>query len=644
MKKITKIKLHNFRAFFGSDYQLSLPAGENVLIYGENGSGKSSIYNALKDFFGSSDKPALQFWRNSYADGTGDGSVGVVFSEFPQTNPITPDDIFDFNTVAATRTADTCSYIKKANKGRAFLSYQELVRSYLAEKNNIGNPNLYELIIEGLLENHTLNGPNITGKTIKERWAEINTGLNINSARFKDFRVAKNALPGFEQDLITILTPILLRLNQYLDTYFKNNLQVDVEELTVRTFKFSTGKGWYVNKHFRLKVDLFNDTVNNGYHNLLNEARLSAIAICLYLAAIKTSPQPDDYKIIFLDDIFIGLDTSNRIPLLELIKAEFPDHQIFVSTYDRFWYETAVRWFNVHMQEQWKFYEVFVHKGEHTAGKIFDKPILTNYDSNFAKGEAALKNEIKPDYPSAANNFRKYAEELLTDKNLIPEQENRNQFATFSDEYGELTKGYKLTQIVENAIHFVRTTYQDDSLLLELKGYLNTLLHPLSHFELASPVYKGELLRIENCLINLVPFLEQIKGNYKAVAVPLKKMRLNFTVSATVIRRYHIVRVPQLYIVNDGAGNLRFSDCECYTPNVSTETIGVVTTNQKCDFKQNPGSFKFNSLSTACVSLRNADILVPAYSTIAVIPDFIDAFEYADDLGVWQPLRTLLIW
>jgi len=339
-----------------------------------------------------------------------------------------------------------------------------------------------------------------------------------------------------------------------------------------------------------------------------------------------------------------SLDTSNRIPLLELIKAEFPDHQIFVSTYDRFWYETAVRWFNVHMKEQWKYYEIFVHKGEHTAGKTFDKPILTNYDSNFAKGEAALKNEIKPDYPSAANNFRKYAEELLTDKNLIPEQENRNQFATFSDEYGELTKGYKLTQIVENAIHFVRTTYQNDSLLLELKGYLNTLLHPLSHFELASPVYKGELLRIENCLINLVPFLEQIKGNYKAVAVPLKKMRLNFTVSATVIRRYHIVRVPQLYIVNDGAGNLRFSDCECYTPNVSTETIGVVTTNQKCDFKQNPGSFKFNSLSTACTSLRNADILVPAYSTIAVIPDFIDAFEYADDLGVWQPLRALLIW
>ena len=45
-----------------------MSTGENVLIYGENGSGKSSIYNALKDFFESSDKPALQFWRNSYAD------------------------------------------------------------------------------------------------------------------------------------------------------------------------------------------------------------------------------------------------------------------------------------------------------------------------------------------------------------------------------------------------------------------------------------------------------------------------------------------------------------------------------------------------------------------------------------------------
>lgn len=644
MKKITSIKLHNFRAFYGNNYQLTMPQGENVLIYGENGSGKSSIYNALKDFFESSDKPNLQFWRNIYADATGDGAVAVSFSEFPQTNPATPDDVFDFNNVIAHRTAQTSNYIRRANKARAFLSYQELVRSYLAEKNNVGNPNLYELVIETLLANHILIGSESIGKTVAVRWAEIKKGLDINSARFKDFKKAKNELVGFEQDLIAILTPILINLNYYLDTYFNNNLVVDVEELTVRTYKFATGKGWYVNKNFRLKVNLFNETVNNGYHNLLNEARLSAVAICLYLAAIKKSPQPDLYKIIFLDDVFIGLDTSNRIPLLELIKTEFPEHQVFISTYDRFWYETAVRWFNVHNKDKWKYYEIFIHQAEHLPTKIFDKPIVTIHKSNFAKAQDALKNRVKPDYPSAANNFRKYAEELLTDKYLIPEHENRNQLTPLADFYGELTLAYKLTQIVDNAIHFLNSIHQDASLLIDLKSHLSTLLHPLSHFELSAPVYKGELERIENCLVRLAPFLVSIKVNYKPVAAPLKKIRINFIVSPNVTRRYLIVAVPQLYIVNDGAGNLQFSICDCYTPNVATETVGAVTVNQKCDHKQNPTMFRFNSLANACETLRNADIVTPAYVSIPIIADYIDNIEFEETPNNFVPLRNLLVW
>lgn len=644
MKKITSIKLHNFRAFYGNNYQLTMPQGENVLIYGENGSGKSSIYNALKDFFESSDKPNLQFWRNVYADATGYGAVEVSFSEFPQTIPPTSDDVFDFNNVIAQRTAHTSNYIKRANKARAFLSYQELVKSYLAPNDDLRNPNLYELIIETLLANHTLQGPESIGQTIEERWAVINNGLVINSARFARFRTSKASLPGFETDLIQVLTPILQETNRYLTAYFKNNIIIDSDALSVRVSKIPNGSGWKLDRLFRLKVNLFADDVNNGYQNRLNEARLSAFAICLYLAAIKKSPQPDLYKIIFLDDVFIGLDTSNRIPLLELIKTEFPEHQVFISTYDRFWYETAVRWFNVHNKDQWKYYEIFIHQAEHLPTKIFDKPIVTIHKSNFAKAQDALKNRVKPDYPSAANNFRKYAEELLTDKNLIPEHENRNQLAPLADFYGDLTLAYKLTQIVDNAIHFLNSIHQDASLLIDLKSHLSTLLHPLSHFELSAPIYKGELERIENCLVRLAPFLVSIKVNYKPVAVPLKKIRINFIVSPNVTRRYLIVAVPQLYIVNDGAGNLQFSICDCYTPNVATETVGTVTVNQKCDHKQNPTMFRFNSLANACETLRNADIVTPAYATIPLIADYIDNIEFEETPNNFVPLRNLLVW
>ena len=51
--KIKNIKLKNYRAFYG-EYNIDVD-GKNLLIYGENGSGKSSLYYALRDFFEASE-------------------------------------------------------------------------------------------------------------------------------------------------------------------------------------------------------------------------------------------------------------------------------------------------------------------------------------------------------------------------------------------------------------------------------------------------------------------------------------------------------------------------------------------------------------------------------------------------------------
>ena len=53
--RITKIEIKNFRAFYG-EYLIDLyKAGKNLLVYGENGSGKTSLYQALKFFLESSE-------------------------------------------------------------------------------------------------------------------------------------------------------------------------------------------------------------------------------------------------------------------------------------------------------------------------------------------------------------------------------------------------------------------------------------------------------------------------------------------------------------------------------------------------------------------------------------------------------------
>jgi len=50
--RIQTIEITNYKAFLGT-HKIAV-GGKNVFIYGENGSGKSSLYYALKDFFQSS--------------------------------------------------------------------------------------------------------------------------------------------------------------------------------------------------------------------------------------------------------------------------------------------------------------------------------------------------------------------------------------------------------------------------------------------------------------------------------------------------------------------------------------------------------------------------------------------------------------
>lgn len=47
--RLTGIRIENYRAFRGS-FELQLPRGENALLYGENGAGKSSLYHSVRDF------------------------------------------------------------------------------------------------------------------------------------------------------------------------------------------------------------------------------------------------------------------------------------------------------------------------------------------------------------------------------------------------------------------------------------------------------------------------------------------------------------------------------------------------------------------------------------------------------------------
>jgi hypothetical protein len=89
----------------------------------------------------------------------------------------------------------------------------------------------------------------------------------------------------------------------------------------------------------------FNGQKVEDHQEFLNEARLTALALSVFLAAVAladTNPaDPNPLRLLVLDDVLIGLDLNNRLPLLELLRTEFPRHQIMLLTHDLVWFDIA---------------------------------------------------------------------------------------------------------------------------------------------------------------------------------------------------------------------------------------------------------------------------------------------------------------
>ncbi len=70
--KITEIGLSNFRAFVAPPQGLiiELPRGENVLVYGKNSAGKSSLYGALRHFFNDGSTNEYSIFTHAFDKGT----------------------------------------------------------------------------------------------------------------------------------------------------------------------------------------------------------------------------------------------------------------------------------------------------------------------------------------------------------------------------------------------------------------------------------------------------------------------------------------------------------------------------------------------------------------------------------------------
>ncbi len=386
--RITKIELKDFRAFKGH-YVFDLHrAGHNLLVYGENGSGKSSLIQALDRFLATTQgSPDFRPHQNIFVT-TDDGYVKLHLDD-PTAATADPEaGIYEWS---ATANPVGKKVVREAAKTRGFLDYRALLRTYFLYHGQ-DSVNLFHLLVEGFLAeipnpaNNRPFGPD--WKQIKELlngrlgWrrkqkldaliADFNAGwtTTINGLQAK----AREVLAGFNYPIQIEMTPVQLG-------YQTGPKRISGDELVLK----ATYCGRDIGRH----------------QDFLNEAKLSAIALSIYFGALLQLP-PSKLRLLLLDDVLIGLDMVNRFPVIDILKRHFSAFQILFTTYDRAWFES------MHEETKggpWSKLEI-------TCGRSngYDLPVVALNSSYMAKAEAFLEGG---DYGSAANNLRKEMERIL---------------------------------------------------------------------------------------------------------------------------------------------------------------------------------------------------------------------------------------
>lgn len=613
-KRIISIKISNCRAY-GDNYDaISLPEGDNVLIYGENGSGKSSLYKAINNYFQKSIDPSILFVTNRYLNDQGE--ILISFADFNNSSlEIIPntEEKFKFGTEDFD---NNVQFIQTASRINGFLDYTDLLKVYL---HNEARPNLFELIVLSLLGNHIpiASGGNFK---FKNQWDKLQKNL-IENAYTRNDRCHVNALkelPQFEIHLRSTLDLVFEELNRLLSTYF-SELAIKLNyNLHPLQFNYGAKRNWYTTSDLRLDVIKDGVSITGDYSDFLNEARLSAIAICLYLASLLKNPSNVDLKILFLDDIFIGLDAGNRIPILNILREEFSGYQKFISTYDRHWFELAKRQFEINGDNSWSTLEIYA--GSQEIGNIsIPKPIIVSGSTHFEKAVQYLHNNFKPDYPASSNYFRKAIEELI--QNFIPPYE-------LVDPENTLIPDYKLTLLLTKSKRFLEKIGVSTSEITKIIGLLHNLIHPFSHHEITSPIYKAELLILENVIPKLKKRLIEldIENNYKCLLEKGKSIRIKFPISKADHFYQYQLKLEEAIIFIDNNGTNELSVCQCYTEKMEKIENGI----QKKKFSPSKSKAdSYNSLEDARDLIHNY-LATQTPDLLSKKIDYISQIEFHD--------------
>ncbi len=262
-----------------------------MLIYGENGSGKTSVFKALLEFFDlRADAVPFTDCKNYFSNAAENaslvcGKVGLTFREEPPPHPPQPSDVEKIWGFVPDGQPDTRpradATVTEVARRKGLLDYQALLKANLSEVDQFGKtgrPNLFRLFVEQLLGDlevvQNFGKPTTVGKL----WSDFQkTAKNNQDFRGGALSRVEHAQKAFNDGILQVLPPLKQRADTLLSNYFQHPVELSFNYAGA-AFQKQRKPGLRTIEDGRLFFDLtFRGRSFKKYEEVLNEAKLTAV-------------------------------------------------------------------------------------------------------------------------------------------------------------------------------------------------------------------------------------------------------------------------------------------------------------------------------------------------------------------------------
>ena len=453
---IKKVEIKNFKFHKYLEFSLNK---KNCLIYGENGTGKSSIYWALISVFKSHLIEDINQYKNYNTDDDIDIKIhmdnNIVFSYGNEYDDI----------------KNSANSIYFANQN--FLEKVITIDNFFDVLNNLLSDNFSK--INTFITN--LNRYN----------EEVNEENHIEIVKNR-----QSTIKDFEK----FLDLLRLKANDIINRYFE-------EQFTI-SFSYNWGNLDTSSLNYKFEnpqINIYIDNKSNIRTNF-NEAKLKLTSLAIFFALIKLEENLDNsIKLLVLDDFLTSLDMGNRKFVVRYIIENFKKYQIFILTHNLQFFNLLYRFLNYrNLSSKWNIKNIFLTNNDSIA-IIYDKKI------NFVK-EAQQKLD-EGEYQIAGNLARKEFERIVNELKKVLElgkqeeltiiintiKKNLDNKLYFKEPFEVLSNMNKRINKIEKVLDKNKTP--DNRKIVQIKNQLNEL-----NKEINDKKYEEELKNLKSVISN----------------------------------------------------------------------------------------------------------------------------------------------